>query len=205
MRRLARSPSPSPSRILTSFWKPYRNPTRHAIDNYFARFIIICYARVVTCFAIRECVVMRGSHGVCDCILRRGSVKADLFLLRDPPWKRAANADVYLFRQTVCSNCASMLLKCTATVILGKCRVLMLSAHLLLSSVQTAAYRETDVSNRLSRKPFILEPTCMILVNKIFIPSPNAAKLQVCNLTSVSFRHHFIVCSLAEDVKLFLS
>ena len=36
----------------------------------------------------------------------------------------------------------------------------------------------------------------------MYIPSPNAVKLQVCNLTSVSFRRHFIVCSHAERVKL---
>ena len=46
---------------------------------YNARFIVICYAHVVACCtqlrAIREGVVMRGSHGVCDCdILRRANV-----------------------------------------------------------------------------------------------------------------------------------
>ena len=51
---------------------------------YDAQFIIICYAHVVVCFtqlhAIREGVIMRG---VCNCdILRRASVKADIFLLR---------------------------------------------------------------------------------------------------------------------------
>ena len=32
-------------------------------------------------------------------------------------------------------------------------------------------------------------------MHQIFIPSPNAVKLRVCNLTSVSFRHHLLVCS----------
>ena len=41
-------------------------------------------------------------------------------------------------------------------------------------------------------------------MHKIFIPSPKAVKLQVCNLTSVSFRRHFLVCSRAEHVKLVL-
>ena len=44
----------------------------------------------------------------------------------------------------------------------------------------------------------------MILVHKIFIPSLKAVKLQVCNLTSVSFRRHFLVCSRAKYVKLVL-
>ena len=34
--------------------------------------------------------------------------------------------------------------------------------------------------------------------------SPKAVKLQVCNLTSVSFRRHFLVFSRAEHMKLFL-
>ena len=39
-------------------------------------------------------------------------------------------------------------------------------------------------------------------MHKIFIPSPNVVKLQVSNLISVSFRHHFLLCSRAEHVKL---
>ena len=41
-------------------------------------------------------------------------------------------------------------------------------------------------------------------MHKIYIPSPKAVKLQVCNLISVSFRRHFLVCSRAEHVKLVL-
>ena len=41
-------------------------------------------------------------------------------------------------------------------------------------------------------------------MHKIFIPSPKAVKLQLCNLTSVSFRRHFLVCSRAEHVKLII-
>ena len=41
-------------------------------------------------------------------------------------------------------------------------------------------------------------------MHKIDIPSPKAVKLQVCSLTSVSFRRHFLVCSRAEHVKLVL-
>ena len=41
-------------------------------------------------------------------------------------------------------------------------------------------------------------------MHKIFIPSSKAVKLRVCNLTSVSFRGHFLVFSRAEHVKLVL-
>ena len=44
----------------------------------------------------------------------------------------------------------------------------------------------------LSRKSFTPECT-LSLLHKIFIPSPKAVKLLVCNLTSVSFRCHFLV------------
>ena len=45
----------------------------------------------------------------------------------------------------------------------------------------------------------------MILdAQNLHIPSPKAVKLRVCNLTSVSFRRHFLVCSRAEHVKLVL-
>ena len=78
---------------------------------------------------------------------------------------------------------------------------LLLLLLLLSNSVQTA-YRETGVSNRSnSFTKIIYTGAYMILdAQKIFIPSPKAVKLQLCNLTSVSFRRHscLLTCRTRE-------
>ena len=124
------------------------------------------------------------------------------------------NADVLsLFRQTICSASASIhynTLKVRKIYSYSESRKFVKTRivhHLLLllllsNSVQTA-YRETGVSNHSnSFAKIIYTGAYMILDAQIFIPSPKAVTLQVCNLTSVSFRCHFLVCSRAEHVKL---
>ena len=120
------------------------------------------------------------------------------------------NTDVLsLFRQTTCSASASIhynTLKVRKIHSYSESRKFVKTSDCSSSSssVQTA-YRETGVSNRSnSFTKIIYTGAYMILMHKIFIPSPKAVKLQVCNLTSVSFRRHFLVCSRAEHVKLVL-
>ena len=93
----------------------------------------------------------------------------------------------------------SKYVKYTAIVVLGKLKKYV---HLLsFNSVKhPTAKLALVIALILSRKSFILERT-LSLMHKIFVSSPNAVKLQVCNLTSVSFRRHFLVWSCAEHVK----
>ena len=113
------------------------------------------------------------------------------------------NTDVFsLFRQTTCSESASIhfnTLKVRKIYSYSESRKFVKTRivhHLLLlllsNSVQTA-YRETGVSNRSnSFTKIIYTGAYMILDAQNLHTSPKAVKLRVCNLTSVSFRHHFL-------------
>ena len=126
------------------------------------------------------------------------------------------NADVLsLFRQTTCSASASIhynTLKVRKIYSYSESRkfvktrivhLLLLLLLLLLQFKRPTAKLGLLIALILSRKSFILECTWS-LMHKIFIPSPKAVKLQLGNLTSVSFRRHFLVCSRAEHMKLVL-
>ena len=104
-----------------------------------------------------------------------------------------------LFRQTACSASASIhfnTLKVRKIYSYSESRKFVKTRivhHLLLSnSVQTACH-ETGVSNRSnSFTKITYTGAYMILDTQIFIPSPKAVKLQVCNLTSVSLDAIFL-------------
>ena len=111
------------------------------------------------------------------------------------------------FRQTACSGSASIhyntLKVCKMHSYSDSRKIVktLIGHHLLLSSVQTV-YHETGVINRSNSFTRILYTGVHIILDAQNLPS--AMKLQVCNLTSVSFRHHFLVCSRVEHVKLVL-
>ena len=121
------------------------------------------------------------------------------------------NADVLrFFRQTTCSARSSIhynALKVHKIYSYSDSRKIVkhqLFIFFLLQFKWPTAKLGLVITLILSQKSFIQECT-RSLIHKIFIPSPNAVKLQVWNLTSVSFGHHFIVCSHAKHVKLVLS
>ena len=125
------------------------------------------------------------------------------------------NADVLsLFRQATCSASASIHFN-TLKVrkIYGysdsrkivKTRIVHHHLLLLLSDSVQTAYRETGVSNRSnSFTKVIYTGAYMILGAQNLHTFSQSRQIQICNLTSVSFRCHFLVCSRAKHVKLVL-
>ena len=118
------------------------------------------------------------------------------------------NADVLsLFRQTTCSESASIhfnTLKVHKIYSYSESRKFVKTriVHLLSNSVQTA-YRESGVSNRSnSFTKIIYTGAYMILDAQNLHTFSQSRQLRVCNLTSVSFRRHFLVCSRAEQRRL---
>ena len=72
---------------------------------------------------------------------------------------------------------------------------------LLLSSSVPSAYRETGVSNRSNSFTKIIYTGAYMILD---VQNLHTFSQRVCNLTSVSFRRHFLVFSRAEHVKLVL-
>ena len=109
------------------------------------------------------------------------------------------NADVLsLFRQATCSASASIhfnTLKVRKIYSYSESRKFVKTRivhHLLLLQFKRpTAKLGLVITLILSRKSFIQERT-RSLMHKIFIPSPKAVKLQLCNLTSVSLDAIFL-------------